>query len=63
MNNTDIIRVTEGCPRAIVLKGSIEEMQIGIERMNATAAALSVISGTVNENIRQIGSEIDLFKV
>ena len=45
------------------MKGSIEEMQIGIERMNATAAALSVISGTVNENIRQIGSEIDLFKV
>ena len=45
------------------MKGSIEEMQIGIERMNATAAALSVISGTVGENIRQIGSEIDLFKV
>ena len=45
------------------MKGSIEEMHIGIERMNATAAALSVISGTVGENIRQIGSEIDLFKV
>ena len=45
------------------MKGSIEEMQIGIERMNATAAALSVISTTVGENIRQIGSEIDLFKV
>ena len=26
MNNIDNIRVTEGCPRAIVLKGSIEEM-------------------------------------
>ena len=45
------------------MKGSIDEMQIGIERMNATAAALSVISGTVAENIKQIGSEIDLFKV
>ena len=45
------------------MKGSIEEMQIGIERMNATAAALSVISGTVGDNIKQIGSEIDLFKV
>ena len=45
------------------MKGSIEEMQIGIERMNATAAALSVISGTVGDNIKRIGSEIDLFKV
>ena len=45
------------------MKGSIEEMQLGIERMNATAAALSVISGTVGDNIKQIGSEIDLFKV
>ena len=45
------------------MKGSIEEMQIGIERMNATGVALSVIAGTVEDNIKQIGSEIDLFKV
>ena len=45
------------------MKGSIDEMQIGIERMNATSAALSVIAGTVADNIKKIGSEIDLFKV
>jgi methyl-accepting chemotaxis protein len=45
------------------MKDSIEEMQIGIERMNATGAALSVITGTVAENIKQIGSQIDLFQV
>ena len=45
------------------MAGSIEEMQIGIERMNATSAALSVIAGTVADNIQKIGSQIDLFKV
>ena len=45
------------------MKGSIDEMQIGIERMNATSAALSVIAGTVADNIQKIGSQIDLFKV
>ncbi|SFI98473.1 methyl-accepting chemotaxis sensory transducer with Cache sensor [Treponema bryantii] len=45
------------------MKGSIDEMQIGIERMNATSAALSVIAGTVADNIKKIGGEIDLFKV
>ena len=45
------------------MKGSIEEMEIGVERMNATSAALTVITGTVADNIGKIGSEIDLFKV
>ena len=45
------------------IKGSIEEMHIGAERINQTGAALSTISGQVAENIRQIGTEIDLFKV
>ena len=45
------------------MKGSIDEMHIGVERMNATGAALSVITGTVADNIKKIGSEIDLFKV
>ena len=45
------------------MKGSIEEMHTGAERINQTGAALSDISGKVAENIRQIGSEIDLFKV
>ena len=45
------------------MKGSIEEMHIGAERINETGAALSTISGVVADNIKKIGSEIDLFKV
>lgn len=45
------------------MKDSIEEMHIGAERINQTGAALSEISGKVADNIKQIGSEIDLFKV
>ena len=45
------------------MKYSIEEMHVGAERINQTGAALSTISGQVAENIKQIGSEIDLFKV
>lgn len=45
------------------MKGSIEEMHTGAERINQTGAALSAISGQVADNIKQIGSEIDLFKV
>ena len=45
------------------MKDSIEEMHVGAERINQTGAALSTISGQVAENIKQIGSEIDLFKV
>ena len=45
------------------MKDSIEEMHIGAERINQTGAALSTISGQVAENIKQIGTEIDLFKV
>ena len=45
------------------MKGSIDEMHIGIERMNATGVALSVITGTVADNIKKIGDEIDLFKI
>ena len=45
------------------IKGSIQEMHTGAERINDTGAALSLISNKMAENIRQIGSEIDLFKV
>ena len=46
-----------------VMKDSIQEMHTGAERINETGAALSGISGKVAENIKQIGTEIDLFKV
>ena len=45
------------------MKDSIEEMQIGAERINRTGADLSTISNQVGNNIKKIGSEIDLFKV
>lgn len=45
------------------MKESIHEMHDGAERINETGAALSSISGKVADNIRKIGSEIDLFKV
>ncbi len=45
------------------IKDSIQEMHTGAERINETGAALSTISGQVTENIKQIGAEIDLFKV
>jgi len=45
------------------MKDSIEEMHIGAERINETGASLTTISGQVADNIKKIGSEIDLFKV
>ncbi len=45
------------------MKGSIEEMQTGADRINATGAALSDISNKMAENIKQIGYEVDLFRV
>ena len=45
------------------MKGSIEEMHTGAERINETGASLSDISSKMADNIRQIGTEIDLFKV
>ena len=46
-----------------VMKDSIQEMHTGAERINETGAALSGISGKMADNIKQIGTEIDLFKV
>ncbi|MCR4627866.1 MAG: HAMP domain-containing protein [Treponema sp.] len=45
------------------IKDSVQEMHIGARRINETGAALSEISGKMAGNIKQIGSEIDLFKV
>ena len=45
------------------IKDSIQEMHTGAQRINETGAALTAISGKVADNIKKIGSEIDLFKV
>ncbi len=46
-----------------LMKDKIQEMHIGADRINETGTALSIISGKVANNIKQIGSEIDLFKI
>ena len=45
------------------MKGSIEEMHTGAVKINETGTALSDISTKMAQNIHQIGTEIDLFKV
>jgi methyl-accepting chemotaxis protein len=45
------------------IKGSIGEMHKGAKRISDTGSELSDISEKVGQNIKQIGSEIDLFKV
>jgi len=45
------------------IEGSITETSQLVEQINQTGSALSEISGKVADNIKQIGSEIDLFKV
>ena len=45
------------------VKQSIEHMHAGASKINETGALLSDISSKMADNIRQIGSEIDLFKI
>jgi len=45
------------------IKDSMNGMHAGADRINETGSALSEISGKVADNVRQIGSEIDLFKI
>jgi len=45
------------------IKDSIQEMHQGAEHINQTGAELFSISGKMADNIKEIGSEIDLFKV
>ena len=46
-----------------VMKESIQEMHAGADRISRTGSSLSTISGKVADNIKKIGTEIDLFKV
>ncbi|MBP5359621.1 MAG: HAMP domain-containing protein [Treponema sp.] len=45
------------------VKQSIENMHSGAVKINETGSLLSDISGKMADNIRQIGTEIDLFKI
>ncbi|MCR4939664.1 MAG: HAMP domain-containing protein [Treponemataceae bacterium] len=46
-----------------VIKGSMTEMSDGAKEINQCGSVLADISRKVNDSVRQIGSEIDLFKV
>ena len=46
-----------------VMKDRIEEMHAGAKQVGETGSVLAEISAKVAENVQQIGSEIDLFKV
>ena len=46
-----------------LMKDKIQEMHVGADRINETGTTLSIISDKVANNIKQIGSEIDLFKI
>ncbi|WP_294427897.1 methyl-accepting chemotaxis protein [uncultured Treponema sp.] len=45
------------------IKDSLGEMGIGARKIHETGAALSEISGIMNDSISKIGNEIDLFRV
>ena len=44
------------------IKSGMEEMSIGATKINETGAALSGISGQMEEAIKKIGDEVDLFR-
>ena len=47
----------------LVMKGSMEEMSIGAQKINDTGASLTEIAGKMRSSIDQIGAQIDQFKV
>ncbi|MCR4735558.1 MAG: HAMP domain-containing protein [Treponema sp.] len=47
----------------LVMKESMEEMSVGAERINSTGSSLNEITEKLRTSIKQIGDEIDLFKV
>ena len=41
----------------------MEEMAVGARKINETGAALTEVSGLMNESIGKIGEQVDQFKV
>ena len=48
---------------AMAMSQSMEEMAIGARKINETGAALSEVSGQINDSIGKIGEQVDKFKV
>lgn len=48
---------------ALAIREAMAEMSVGAKEINQTSSTLSVTSGKMKNSIKQIGNEIDLFKV
>ncbi|WP_294428248.1 methyl-accepting chemotaxis protein [uncultured Treponema sp.] len=48
---------------AMTMSQSMEEMSIGARKINETGAALTEVSGQMNQSIGKIGEQVDQFKV
>ncbi|MBR1403993.1 MAG: cache domain-containing protein [Treponema sp.] len=48
---------------AMTMSQSMEEMAVGARKINETGAALTEVSGLMNESIDKIGEQVDQFKV
>ncbi|MBQ8013612.1 MAG: HAMP domain-containing protein [Treponema sp.] len=48
---------------ALAMSQSMEEMAVGARKINETGAALSDVSGKINDSIGKIGEQVDQFKV
>ena len=51
------------CSNKLVMKGSMEEMKIGAQKINETGMVLNEVSGRMKTSIKAIGNQIDQFKV
>lgn len=61
--DTVVSEMTELLDATSIMKGSMEEISAGARIINDTGAALSDISEQVQNSIKKIGSQIDLFTV
>ena len=55
--------VSDNSVLVMELKGSMEEMSIGAQKINECGTTLGDVSGKMSDSIKAIGSQIDQFKV
>ena len=62
-NKSILAEVTMLQDATMAMKTSMEEMSVGADKINSTGAALSEISGNIEQSISEIGEQVDQFKV
>ena len=62
-NKSILAEVTMLQDATIAMKTSMEEMAVGADKINSTGAALTEISGNIEQSISEIGEQVDQFKV